>query len=89
MFDQVLGQTSLVTLALVFISALLFLLAWFAINRASVKANLQVQLLADIADQQRRQTELLERLVKIQGKDPSDERDDDASLSFSKFIPER
>lgn len=89
MFDQVLGQTSLVTLALVFVSALLFLLAWFAINRASVKANLQVQLLADIADQQRRQTELLERLVKIQGKDPSDERDDDASLSFSKFIPER
>ncbi len=89
MFDQVLGQTSLATLMLFALSALIFLLLWFVVNRASVKANLQVRLLAEIAEQQRRQTELLEQLVNAQVKDSPGYRDDDPALNFSKFVPER
>lgn len=89
MFDQVLGQTSLTTLVLFTALALIFLLLWFVINRASVKANLQVRLLAEIAEQQRRQTELLEQLVNAQSTDLPDDQDNDPALSFSKFVPER
>lgn len=89
MFDQLIGQTSLATIVLFSLSAVLFLLVWFVINRASVKANRQVQLLIEIAQQQRRQTELLELLVKSQAKNSPDEQDDDSVLGFRDFIPER
>ncbi len=89
MFNQLIGQTSLATIVLFSLSAVLFLLVWFFVNRASVKANRQVQLLTEIAQQQRRQTELLELLVKSQAKNSPDELDDDSVLGFRDFIPER
>ncbi len=89
MLDQALGQLNLATLVLYSLSALVFLLVWFAVNRASVKANRQVQLLTEIADQQRRQTELLELLVKAQGKDVADFQEEDSLPGLRGFIPER
>ncbi|WP_369788489.1 YebO family protein [Rouxiella sp. WC2420] len=89
MFDQFLGQTSLATIVLGLLSALIFLLVWFVVNRASVKANRQVQLLTEIAEQQRRQTELLEVLAKAQGKGVVDEYDDDSVSGLRGFIPKR
>lgn len=89
MLDQALGQLNLATLVLYSLSALVFLLVWFAVNRASVKANRQVQLLTEIADQQRRQTELLELLVKAQGKGVADFQDEDSLPGLRGFIPER
>ena len=89
MLDQALGQLNLATLVLYSLSALVFLLVWFAVNRASVKANRQVQLLTEIAEQQRRQTELLELLVKAQGKGVADFQDEDSLPGLRGFIPER
>ncbi|MEG3135562.1 YebO family protein [Rouxiella sp. T17] len=90
MFDQLLGQTSLASLVLFALSAIFFILVWFFVNRASVRANLQVKLLAEIAEQQRRQTELLELLVRKQGKTAAEDAyDDDHVSSLRGFIPER
>jgi hypothetical protein len=90
MFEQVLGPSSLASIVLCILSALLFLLVWFVVNRASVKANQQTQLLTEIVVQQRRQTELLEVLVsRAQGKESPENSDDDSALSLRGFIPER
>ncbi|KAB7896039.1 hypothetical protein GA565_08590 [Rouxiella sp. S1S-2] len=89
MFSEVMGQSSLATVVLGLLSALLFLLVWFVVNRASVKANLQVQLLTEIAEQQRRQTELLEVLVKAQGNETPETVEDDSAFGLRGFIPER
>lgn len=90
MFDQAMGQTSLASLVLCVLFILLFLLLWFVVNRASVRANQQIQLLQDIAEQQRQQTELLKILAaQAKGQTPEESVDDDSALSLRGFIPER
>lgn len=90
MFDQLLGQINLASFVLFALLAIFLLVVGFFVNRASVRANLQVKLLAEIAEQQRRQTELLELLVRKQGKTaPDDAYDDDHVSSLRGFIPER
>lgn len=71
--------------------ALLILLVWFFINRASVRANEQIKLLREIVEQQQQQLELLKRLVPKpthEGADKSPEQDD-VALDFKDIIPER
>lgn len=52
-------------LQIVFIMLVVLLaaLVWFFVNRASVRANEQIRLLREIAEQQREQTALLKLLV--------------------------
>ncbi|MFZ4832848.1 YebO family protein [Rouxiella sp. Mn2063] len=90
MFDLTMGPSSMISAALCVLLVLLFLLVWFVVNRASVRANQQVHLLEEIAEYQRRQTELLAKLV-AQGKvsDPQDAIEEDSALSLKGFIPER
>lgn len=86
-------------LEMVFIAlvALLIMLIWFFINRASVRANEQIKLLHTVVEQQRQQLELLELLVpqEMRGKTTEEtsaisiqDRDDD-TLAFKNVIPER
>lgn len=90
MFDFAMGQNSLASLALCALSALLFLLVWFFVSRASVRANQQIALLQEIAEQQRQQTELLKLLTaKAKGAQPLVEAEEDSALSLRGFIPER
>ncbi len=90
MFDLAMGQSSLASLVLCILFVLLFLLLWFVINRASVRANQQIQLLQEIADHQRQQTELLKILAgQVEGQTSADAMDDDSALSLRGFIPER
>ncbi|WP_413529903.1 YebO family protein [Rahnella inusitata] len=90
MFDFAMGQNSLASLALSALSALLFLLVWFFVSRASVRANQQIELLQEIAEQQRQQTELLKILTsRAKGAEPVDEVEEDSALSLRGFIPER
>lgn len=90
MFDLAMGQSSLASLVLCVLFVLLFLLLWFVVNRASVRANQQIQLLQEIADHQRQQTELLKILAgQVEGQAPADAMDDDSALSLRGFIPER
>ncbi|MBJ7220654.1 MULTISPECIES: YebO family protein [unclassified Brenneria] len=81
------------TLEMIFIAliALLVLLVWFFINRASVRANEQIKLLQEIVEQQRQQLDLLNMLVPQRAKeDTADlQAQDDAVLDFKNVIPER
>jgi uncharacterized protein HemX len=92
MLDSVFGSSGLLALVMVPIALLVGLWVWFLINRASVRANEQVRLLQEIADQQRQQTALLQRMVGNARGDqtPLDDDDDlNPALDFKGFIPER
>nr|WP_232486675.1 YebO family protein [Pectobacterium parmentieri] len=74
---------------------LLAALVWFFVNRASVRANEQVKLLQEIAEQQRQQLALLKKLLpqSVEKSEPETlvaELDrDDVELTFKNVIPER
>lgn len=93
MFDFAYGPSGLISIAVVALAVLFGLWVWFLVNRASVRANEQIQLLQDIAEQQRQQTALLKTLVQAARGDKTsvDDYDDDLSpaLSYKGFIPER
>ncbi|ATM78081.1 MULTISPECIES: YebO family protein [Serratia] len=93
MFDLASGPSGLISIAVVVLAVLLGLWVWFIVNRASVRANEQIQLLQEIAEQQRQQTALLKTLVQTARGDKAsvDDYDDDLSpaLSYKGFIPER
>ncbi|CAI1657167.1 MULTISPECIES: YebO family protein [Serratia] len=90
MYDLGFGQNGLLSLALAAVALLAGLWVWFLVNRASVRANEQIRLLQEIAEQQRQQTALLKRMAHRAGTDGA-AADDDLSpaLDFKGFIPER
>ncbi|UMK50814.1 YebO family protein [Serratia ureilytica] len=91
MYDLGFGQNGLLSLALAAVALLVGLWVWFLVNRASVRANEQIRLLQEIAEQQRQQTALLKRSAHSARADGGDADDDDLSpaLDFKGFIPER
>ncbi|EPT6997245.1 YebO family protein [Cronobacter sakazakii] len=56
------GALNFSSLAISLFGAIVALVAWFFINRASVRANQQVELLEALLEQEKRQTALLRRL---------------------------
>ncbi|MEN0615957.1 YebO family protein [Klebsiella indica] len=56
------GVVSLASMVLSIVLLLVGLLLWFFVNRASSRANEQIELLQALLDQQKRQTALLRRL---------------------------
>ncbi|AUQ43748.1 hypothetical protein NJ56_13825 [Yersinia ruckeri] len=70
---------------------ILFLIVWFFVSRASVRANEQVQLLREIVEQQKQQIELLNVLLRNTQGDSQGASDSDMvdALDFKGFIPER
>lgn len=63
-------------------------IVWFFVNRASVRASEQIQLLSHLLEEQKKQNALLRRLVENQcgeqeKQDPEEKRD------FIRMIPER
>ncbi|MCU5775812.1 YebO family protein [Erwiniaceae bacterium BAC15a-03b] len=76
-----------------FIAALVIvgLIAWFFVNRASVRASEQIRLLEALLDEQKKQNAMLRRLTDaVSGGEKSKaaaENDDDKD--FTRLIPER
>ena len=66
-------------------------IAWFFVNRASVRASEQIQLLEALLEEQKKQNALLRRLVDAQpeSKAMQDEEDAADSRDFIRLIPER
>ncbi|CAI0739521.1 YebO family protein [Serratia ficaria] len=90
MFDLGVGQNGLVSLAVAALALLVGLWVWFLVNRASVRANEQIRLLQEIAEQQRQQTALLKSLAQnARGEGLADDDDLSPALDFKGFIPER
>ena len=56
------GALNIASLAVSLVILVVGLIAWFFVNRASVKANEQIALLEALLDQQKRQNALLRRL---------------------------
>ncbi|QUY46403.1 YebO family protein [Serratia plymuthica] len=90
MYDLGFGPNSLVSLAIAALALLVGLWGWFLVNRASVRANEQIRLLQEIAEQQRQQTALLKSLAQsARGGSVADDDDLSPELDFKGFIPER
>ncbi|MEB6336427.1 YebO family protein [Serratia rhizosphaerae] len=82
---------SLLSLGMVLVALLLGLWGWFLVNRASVRANEQIRLLQEIAEQQQQQTALLKQIAR-QSRGESVSADDDdfgSAVEFNDVIPER
>ncbi|MGB9096912.1 YebO family protein [Erwinia sp.] len=66
------------------------LIAWFFVNRASVKASQQVQLLEALLEEQKRQNVLLRRLTdSVAGKEKAAGVTEPDNKDFTRLIPER
>lgn len=90
MYDLGFGPNSLVSLVIALLAVLVGLWIWFLVNRASVRANEQIRLLQEIAEQQRQQTALLKSLAQsARGDGVTDDDDLSPALDFKGFIPER
>ncbi|OJT45033.1 YebO family protein [Serratia plymuthica] len=90
MYDLGFGPNSLVSLTIAALALLVGLWGWFLVNRASVRANEQIRLLQEIAEQQRQQTALLKSLAQsARGDSVADDDELSPALDFKGFIPER
>ncbi|CNI84071.1 hypothetical protein HB991_02640 [Yersinia mollaretii] len=91
MLESNMGGLSVVPIVLSLFTVIFFLIVWFFLSRASVRANEQIRLLQEMAEQQKQQTELLKALLaNATGvSDEQNESDIVSPLDFKGFIPER
>lgn len=91
MLESNMGGLNVVPIALSLFTVIFFLIVWFFLSRASVRANEQIRLLQEMAEQQKQQTELLKALLaNATGvNDGQNESDIVSPLDFKGFIPER
>lgn len=83
------GAPDVVSLAIIAVLVIVGLIAWFFVNRASVRASEQIQLLEALLEEQKRQNALLMRLTNsVAGKDGAAAVDDEKK-DFTRLIPER
>lgn len=85
------GMQSLTQTALVMILAIIGLFVWFFVNRASVRADKQVQLLQSLLEEQKRQNALLKKMVEslVEAEQPAAEKAEEAENDYIRMIPER
>ncbi|AHM74428.2 YebO family protein [Yersinia hibernica] len=91
MLETNMGAMGIFPIALSLFTVIFFLIVWFFLSRASVRANEQVRLLQDLLEQQKQQTELLKALL-ANATGVSDFESDSDSISpldFKGVIPER
>lgn len=85
--------TGTMGLASMGISAVLIVLGfiiWFFVNRASVRANQQIQLLEALLEEQKKQNAMLLRLTNtVSGSDKNTAQPGSDSSDFIRMIPER
>ncbi|WP_338490118.1 YebO family protein [Erwinia aphidicola] len=85
------GAMDMVSAGIVALLVIIGLVVWFFVNRASVKASQQVQLLEALLEEQKRQNAMLRRLTDaVAGKEQGAAAKDDAdSKDFTRLITER
>lgn len=80
----------LVNYGLLVIILIVAFIAWFFVNRASVRAGEQIRLLESLLEEQKKQNQLLRRLIEMQPGTENKETDDDREKrDFIRLIPER
>ena len=85
------GLLGMASLVMSFVVLVVGLILWFFVNRASVKASQQVQLLEALLEEQKRQNAMLRRLTDaVAGKEQGAAAKDNVdSKDFTRLIPER
>lgn len=85
------GAISIASTGIIVITIVISLMAWFFVNRASVRANQQIQLLESLLVEQKRQNQLLQRLTdSLIGENQSTEGSSSgANQDYTRLIPER
>jgi len=63
-------------------------IAWFFVNRASVRASEQIALLQQLLEEQKKQNALLRRLVEAQHGEQTEQQQEE-KRDFIRLIPER
>ncbi|ARZ00711.1 hypothetical protein AXW38_06935 [Yersinia ruckeri] len=91
MYNTSMDAVGVASIVVSLLMIILFLIVWFFVSRASVRANEQVQLLREIVEQQKQQIELLNVLLRNTQGDSQGASDSDMvdTLDFKGFIPER
>ena len=80
----------LVSYGLLVIILIVAFIAWFFVNRASVRAGEQIRLLESLLEEQKKQNQLLRRLIEMQpGTESKKTEDDREKRDFIRLIPER
>lgn len=79
----------LVSYGLLVIILIVAFIAWFFVNRASVRAGEQIRLLESLLEEQKKQNQLLRRLIEMQPGAESKTDDDREKRDFIRLIPER
>ncbi|MEG3128120.1 YebO family protein [Pantoea cypripedii] len=64
-------------------------IAWFFVNRASVRASEQIQLLEALLEEQKKQNALLRRLADAQPDTATTSEEESEKRDFIRLIPER
>ena len=80
----------LVSYGLLVIILIVAFIAWFFVNRASVRAGEQIRLLESLLEEQKKQNQLLRRLIEMQpGAENTKTDDDREKRDCIRLIPER
>lgn len=80
----------LVSYGLLVIILIVAFIAWFFVNRASVRAGEQIRLMESLLEEQKKQNQLLRRLIEMQpGAEKTKTDDDREKRDFIRLIPER
>ena len=69
--------------------AVVGLIAWFFVNRASVRASEQVRLLEALLEEQKKQNAILQQLAQQVAGSEADAVDEEQDQDFTRLIPER
>ncbi|WP_428943229.1 YebO family protein [Pantoea sp. FN060301] len=81
---------SLASMGFTLLLVIIGLIAWFFVNRASVRASQQVRLLESLLEEQKRQNVMLHRLTEaVAGKEKAASTGERDSQDFIRLIPER
>lgn len=91
MNEMTTGTMDVVSMSMGAVLVLAGLLVWFFVNRASVRANQQIQLLESLLEEQKRQNVMLMRLTNaVAGKEQAEKASDAGdNKDFTRLIPER
>ncbi|UQY42615.1 YebO family protein [Erwinia sp. PK3-005] len=65
------------------------LIAWFFVNRASVRASEQIRLLEALLEEQKKQNAILQQLTQQVAGSEADTVDEEQDRDFTRLIPER
>jgi type II secretory pathway component PulM len=90
MNDLTNGAVGLASMGFTAVLVIAGLIAWFFVNRASVRASQQIQLLEALLEEQKRQNALLRRLTdSVAGKEKAAGQSEPDNKDFTRLIPER